>query len=113
MKTNEFSKPWIEDRNEQSIDKNLLSKAKDQLMRAFLRFLELLPEVKCLGKIDFQFFAAFPFVRSDPGTKDSSLLLTYQDLLSKEKLREKLNLTPSSANNIELYQKIVHLLVQK
>ena len=42
VKTQEYHKPWVEDKKDQSIEKNLMSKAKDQLMRNVLRYKSIL-----------------------------------------------------------------------
>ena len=122
VKTQEYHKPWVEDKKDQSIEENLMSKAKDQLMRNVLRyksifllqnahlelhfrFLELFPDVEFLGKLEFKFFAAFPLVSTDPGTRDFPIL-TEQDLLSRDRLRDKFGLKRSEEKEKNLLVKI-------
>ena len=91
MKTNPYSVPWSENPDDQIIGDNNFSKAKNQLKRDVLRFMELFPDIQMSKSVLFNCYVAFPLVQnSDTSEKDKSILLTKQDFLKSETLLEKL-----------------------
>ena len=91
MKTNPYSVPWEENPEDQIIGDNNFSKAKNQLKRDVLRFMELFPDIQMSKNVLFKCYVAFPLVKnSDTSEKDQSILLTKHDFLNSESLLEKI-----------------------
>ena len=92
MKTNNYKIPWEENQNDQGVDSNNLNKAKDQLVRDVMRFMELLPDLR-MTDIEVRLYAAFPLA-DDSCLKrpKSSLLLTKNDIQDEQDLLEKVGL---------------------
>ena len=102
----------MENLQDQRIVPKSLTKAKDQLDRDILRFMELLPDLKLCGLVQIQVFAAFPLFNEEKCTDKSGYgILTRCDFQSPERLMEKLDLVgvtkkiPLKIKNI--YLKIV------
>ena len=105
MKTSEYRKPWEENHEEQKIDQQNLSKAKNQLQRDILRFAELLPDSSLTGRIHFRCFAAFPFVEEEIQERNGCNILSRPDFESTEKLNQRILLQKTTANcNRDLFK---------
>ena len=90
MKTSVYNLPWIENPDDQHLGQ--FSNAKGQLQRDILRFSELFPDIKFLGKIKFKFFVAFPFYEEEVMDDRKNSILTRPDLASTKRLFQKLDL---------------------
>ena len=64
MKTRESKVLWDPQEKEQNPDKQNVNVGKEQLKRDALRFLEILPELKMVGKVDIHLKLAFPLALS-------------------------------------------------
>ena len=99
MKTSEYSKPWVENQEEQKINPKSLSRAKNQLHRDILRFAEILPDCSLAGRVHFRFFAAFPFAEEEIQTeRNGCRILSRPDFESTEKLNQKILLHKTKGN---------------
>ena len=70
-----------------------MSKAKLQLQKDVIRFLELNQDLKVAGKIDFTCLAAFPSAENTEGSnKDMSNILTKVDMENADKFLDKIGI---------------------
>ena len=92
--------PWIENPDDQHLGQ--FSNAKGQLQRDILRFSELFPDIKFLGKIKFKFFVAFPFYEEEVMDDRKNSILTRPDLASTKRLFQKLDLKKNEVRSNEI-----------